>query len=149
MLVEPLIGDGDLDGKRQPILERGQRPAQPVLGERARMQPAGQLAQLLEPGVELTGGILQQLGRPGRVLVELGLGDAQQQRRCDEPLLGAVVEVALQSATLFVAGSNDAGARRLEILAGLRARDRERDEVAERGEAELGIRRAADRRSRS
>ena len=108
------------------------------------MQPAGQLAQLLEAGVELTGRVLQQLAPPGRIgLVEPGLGDAEEQRRRDEPLLGAVVEVALEAPTLLVAGADDAGARRLEVLTCLGARDCERDEVAERGQPELGCSRGS------
>ena len=113
------------------------------------MEPACELAQLLEPGVELAGGVLEQLGRLLPVLVELRLGDTEQQRRRDEPLLGAVVQVALEPPALLVAGPDDAGARRLQVLAGLRARDGERDEVAERGEPELGVRQAAGRRCRS
>ena len=113
------------------------------------MEPARELAQLLEPGVELAGGVLHQLGRLLPVLVELCLRDAEQQRRRDEPLLGAVVEVALEPPPLLVAGPDDPGSRRLQILPGLCARDGERDQVAERGEAELGVRAAADRRCRS
>ena len=101
------------------------------------------------PASSSSGGVPEQLARRLRVLVDLRLGDTEQQRRRHEPLLGAVVQVALEPPPLLVAGSDDAGARRLQVLAGLRARDGERDEVAERGEPDLAARRqwigAADR----
>ena len=47
------------------------------------------------------------LGRLG----DLVLGDPQRQRERDEPLLGAVVQVALQPPALGQAGLDDPGAR--------------------------------------
>ena len=41
---------------------------------------------------------------------------AQREREPDEPLLGAVVEVALEPPALGVAGLDDAGARRAQLL---------------------------------
>ena len=149
MLVEPLLRDLDLDRQRQALLEREQRPAEAVIGERARMETACELAQLLEPGVELAGRVAEQLGRGLRVRLELRLRHAEEERRRDEPLLGTVVQVALEPPALLVAGPHDPRARRLQILTCLRARDRERDEVAEGGEPHLGVGRqrvgAADR----
>ena len=43
-------------------------------------------------------------------------GEPEDERHRDEPLLGAVVEVALQAAALGVGGGDDAGARALEVL---------------------------------
>ena len=45
------------------------------------------------------------------------LGEPQHQRQRDEPLLRAVVEVALEPPALVVAGRDDPGARRRELLA--------------------------------
>ena len=103
------------------------------------MEAAGELAQVLEPGVELAGRVLDQLAAGGDVLLQLHLRDPEQERRRDEPLLRAVVQVALEPPPLLVAGPDDAGTRGLQVLAGLRARDRERDEVAEGGQPHLGV----------
>ena len=96
------------------------------------MEPARQFSQLLQRLAELLCGAgqerLQRL-RPG---AELRAREPQRQRQRDEPLLRAVVQVAFEPATLLVARLDDAGARRLQVLACLRARDRERDELAER-----------------
>ena len=81
----------------------------------------------------------QQLGRGVRFRLELRLRHAEKEGRRDEPLLGAVVQVALEPPALLVAGPHDPRARRLQVLACLRARDRERDEVAERGEPHFGV----------
>ena len=75
--------------------------------------------------------------------------EPQLERDGDEPLLGAVVEVALEPAALLVAGLDEPRARRDEVGAGLGAGDRERGELAERAEPVLGVRRGAGSRSRS
>ena len=69
----------------------------------AGCRPACQLAQFLQRGGEFVLGDRQQpLGlRPGR---ELPAEDGQAHRERDEPLLGAVVQVALETAALLVGG---------------------------------------------
>ena len=99
------------------------------------MDPARELAQLGERVGELRAGALQQvLG----LAVGLGLGDPQHQRQRDEPLLRAVVEVALEPAALVVAGRDDPGARRRELLPRLGVGQRERDQLGEVGDPLLG-----------
>ena len=63
------------------------------------MQAARQLAQLGERLLELVGGAAQQRDRRVRVAEAL-LEHAQLHRERDEPLLRAVVEVALQAPAL-------------------------------------------------
>ena len=107
------------------------------------MEAARELAQLLERQVELLGGAVRGSARASRGLprLELRAREPQGQRERDEPLLRTVVEVALELAPLLVAGLDDAGARRLQVLARLRARDRERDELAEAHQPRLAVRR--------
>ena len=64
---------------------------------------------------------------------------AHGQRRRDQPLLGAVVEVALQAPALGVAGLDDAHARGGELLARLGVGDGLGGEVGEVADAELGL----------
>ncbi len=63
----------------------------------------------------LLGAAEQLLGRVG-VLAQLALGQAHGQRERDEPLLGAVVQVALEPAALGGPGLDDPGARGAQLL---------------------------------
>ena len=76
-----------------------------------------------------------ELGRDGR------LRRAQLQRERDEPLLGAVVQVALDAAPRLVGGGDDARARRLQLGPALGVGDGGGDELGESAEALLGSRR--------
>ena len=77
------------------------------------MEPARQLAQLFEPGVELLGGDTEQLARRLGIGAPSLLCGPHRDRGRHESLLRAVVEVALELPALLVAGSDDAGARGL------------------------------------
>ena len=110
-----------LDGLGQALVERdidrhGQwgdvrdgldRRAQAVVGEHGGMQSARQLAQLLQRAAELVAGAVEHRaqrrigGHPAR-------RHAHGERGRHEPLLGAVVQVALQATALGVAGLDDA-----------------------------------------
>ena len=80
------------------------------------MDAARELAQLLEREGELLARAGEDLGRRRRVGVELRLREAQRERERDEPLLRAVVEVALELPARVVAGRDDPRARRPELL---------------------------------
>src|SRR5690348_3950512 len=80
------------------------------------MDAARKLPQLLEGLGELLTGAFEQLLRTVRVGSEPVLRKPERQRQRDEPLLRAVVEVALELAPLLVAGGDDARARRLELF---------------------------------
>ena len=110
------------------------------------MDPARELAQLLERLRELVAGGRHELLRQRRVGVDAALDHPQLERDGDEPLLCAVVEVALQPPPFGVAGGDDALARgpqlREPILGlGLQPRVVERD----RGGGGHRARRARDR----
>ena len=72
------------------------------------MQAARQLAQLGCRLTELTGHLLHELSRLGGVGLELCARQPQVERQRDQPLLGAIVEVALDPQPLGVGGGDDA-----------------------------------------
>ena len=81
------------------------------------MDAAREVAQLLQREVGLLPRLADQLHR-GRVAVRGALlGHAQVQRERHEPLLCAVVEVALDAPALVVGRRDDARARVLELRA--------------------------------
>jgi hypothetical protein len=123
------------DGQRGPAGHRGQRGRQPALHQDRGIDAVREAAQLVrglpEVGAEL-GQDLQDL-----VVVAFGqlAGQAQLDRQGGEPLLGAVVEVALDAAPLTVGGGHDPGPRSPEfgrLTAQLLNRGRQRG-------AELGV----------
>ena len=113
------------------------------------MDAAGQLAQLVEPLGELLLRRGQELARRGRVLLERRADHAQVERDRHEPLLRAVVEVALEPPALGVAGLDDARARGGELLVGVGVGERLRDQVGEVAQPLLERPRAAARPSGS
>ena len=101
------------------------------------MQPPRQLAQLLERLPELPAGALELAMGGRRIGVDQPVGDAQRDGEPHEPLLRAVVQVALQPAPLCVAGGDDPRPRGRQLLARLRVRERLRHELRERADAVL------------
>ena len=102
------------------------------------MQAAGELAQLGERVLELQRGAAQQLDRDVRV-AQLLLQHPQLDGDRDQPLLRAVVQVALEPPALGDAGLEDADRERVELGARLRALQRQRDELREARQALLGV----------
>ena len=90
----------DPDRQRRAVGERPERRGQPALGEDRRVQATGELAQLLHREVELPPGAGDELLRPVGVARRAGLEHAELDREGDEPLLRAVVEVALEAPAL-------------------------------------------------
>ena len=80
------------------------------------MDAAGQLAQLLERVGELLLRGAEQALRRGGVLVQAALREAERQGEGDEPLLGAVVQVALEPPALGRAGLHQPRARGVQLL---------------------------------
>ena len=80
------------------------------------MDAACQVAQLLQREVGLLARLADQLGGAGVGGFDPLLGHAQVQRERHQPLLRAVVEVALDAAPLGVGRSDDARARVLELV---------------------------------
>ena len=78
-----------------------------MLGEDGRVDAASELAQLVEGGAQLAVGLGEELGGAVRVGAELRAGELERQPEREQPLLGAVVEVALEPPSLLVAGADD------------------------------------------
>jgi hypothetical protein len=100
------------------------------------MQPARQLAQLGEHRAQVLDAALKRrrggrLGRPRREL--------QRQRKRDQTLLGAVVEVALDPPSGVVGGGDDPRARLLELDPRIDVGDRLRDQLGECAEARFRL----------
>ncbi len=101
--------------------ERGQRAAQPAL-EPDRVQPARELAQLAAGDARLLArGVRRRTACCG-VGLELAQREVERLAEHDEPLLGAVVQVAADPAALLVGGVDGAGARGHDLVAALAQR---------------------------
>ena len=92
-----------------------QRVVEPAVGEHRRVDAVRERTQLVERLVHLVLELAQALDAalgipPDDLLRQLEL-DPQR----DEPLLGAVVQVALDPAPLVLGAGRDAGARELEL----------------------------------
>ena len=112
--------------------ERLERDRQPVPAEHRRVQAARDVAQLLERERDLASRPTRAgacaSGSPSSMLLE----QAELERERDQPLLGAVVEVALEPLALLLSGLDHAPARAPQLLEprlqlGLQARVLERD----------------------
>ena len=95
------------------------------------MDAAGEFAQLRQPGGEilLRGG--QTPRAAARVALQLAADHAEPQRDGDEPLLGAVMQVALEAPALRVADLDNPRPGRRQLLVGVGVRQRLRHEVGE------------------
>ena len=114
---------GELDGVGQPISDRSfhrdrqRRPPrerldcrlEPLLAEERRVDPAGELAQLGDRLLDLVLCARQHV-RVGRVTT--GSREPEREGERDEPLLSAVVEVALDSPPLGIGRGDEPDARR-------------------------------------
>ena len=81
-----------------------------MIAEHRRVEAASQLAQLVERERELVAGAGEEVTSGRGVAVELAQCDAKGQCQRDDPLLRAVVEVALEPPPLDVARADDARA---------------------------------------
>ena len=114
---EALLGRSDRHGKRNPRGQRLECRCETPLREDSRMNSLRKLTQLLEGDLELVRSRLQQLVDLGiALLAESPLRASELERQRNEPLLGAVVEVALDPAPLLVGGGDDPCARLLDHL---------------------------------
>ena len=123
--VEPPLADVDADVDRHRAAggERGQGGVEPPVGQHRRRQAPREVAQLGQRGAGLGAGLLEQGG--GAVDVAGGqpcAGPAQLHGQRDQPLLRAVVQVALEPASLGLGrldrrrpGAGDIGQPALEL----------------------------------
>ena len=111
----PVDLDREPNRHRRPGGELLERDRQPVTREHGRMEPARDGAQLLERHRDLALRLVQSLPRIG-VVAQLLLEHAQLEREGDQPLLRAVVQVALQPLPLPLPGLDHTCARALQLL---------------------------------
>jgi hypothetical protein len=83
--------------------------------EERRMEASRDLPQVLDRALQLVERALDERDQPA-VARDLGLERTQGEERGREPLLGAVVKVALEPAALAVASPNEPEPRGLELL---------------------------------
>ena len=93
-----------------------------------------QLAQLLVGPVC----VRERLGDERLILAQRPLCELERDHRMDEPLLGAVVEIADQAAAGRIGLGEEARARRGELISAVSVRDRGRHELGKGAKAPLG-----------
>ena len=92
-----------------------ERDCKAVSADDGRVEPMRDLAKLLERGRDLPPRLSEALAR-FRIASELLLELVQLERQCDEPLLGAVVEVALQALSFRPTGLDDPRPRPAQLF---------------------------------
>jgi hypothetical protein len=79
-----------------------------VVSEHRRVDPAGELAQLLDRELDLLAGLGDQLCGVRRLGREPRLGEGERHSDADQALLRTVVQVTLDPPPLGIGGSDDA-----------------------------------------
>src|SRR5215204_2833505 len=81
--------------------------------------------------------LLEEVARLVRSLPPPALSELQADHGADELLLGAVMQIAAESAALLIAGLDDSGPRGGKLLARINVGERGRNELREVGEPVL------------
>ena len=92
-----------------------QRVVEAAVGEHRRVDAVRERPQLLERLVHLVLELAQALDAALGIAPDDLLGQLELDPQRDEPLLGAVVQVALDPAPLVLGAGRDAGARELQL----------------------------------
>ena len=101
------------------------------------MKAPSQLLELFKREFEVGADALEQRFCRRWVLAQALLGHPQMQRECDEALLSAVVQIALESSALRDTRLYDPRPRGRQLIVRLSALERERDELREVGKSLL------------
>ena len=109
--VTPPGQGSELDRNRCAEHESLERRREALLGEKGRVQPARELADVLEPGGEFVDRAVEQ-----RVALVRRLAQATEVEQHRQPLLRAVVKIALDSAALGVGDLDEPGTRGAQLL---------------------------------
>jgi hypothetical protein len=88
--------------------ERLQRRPEAAVAEQRRVDAPCQLAQLLDGELGLLPCLRHQLDRARGIALDPRLGESEGEGHGNQPLLGAVVEIALDAPALFIGGGEDA-----------------------------------------
>ena len=92
--------------------------SQAALGQHHRVDAARELAELGGGVGRSSTRLVEQLARLGGVVVDPRARHAQLERELDQPLLGAVMEVALEPSPCLVGGLDDPRPRRAQLRLG-------------------------------
>ena len=112
---EALVGPLEhVDRHRGAARDVAQRRTEPAVGEDGGMDAAGEVAQLADRALGLVAGLADELERVLAAVQPLAR-DPQVQGDGHEPLLRAVVQVALQPPALAVGGGDDARLRGAQV----------------------------------
>src|SRR5262249_57551658 len=103
-------GELGVDGGGGSAHQGAQRRAEPTAGELRRMEAAGELSYLLEDRLDLPRHPLEPLVGAPQFGRDRRLQGLKVEAERDQPLLGAVVQVALDPPPRLVAGRDDARA---------------------------------------
>jgi hypothetical protein len=131
--------DVKVDRYRRPAGERPQRRAKTALGQDRRVDPARELLQLRHRVGQSRRDARQLSSQVIPVGGNIGLRGARRQSERDQPLLGTVVQVALDPAAGLVRRGDDPPARGGQLRPALRIRDRGREQLGELLQAALRI----------
>ncbi len=113
---QPARGDVDLDGQLRSGNERVHGRGQAAIREHGGVDPACELAKLVDRMSQLLACAADDLGRAGGIDREPRLGEPKAYGQRDEALLGSVVQVPLETLTGVVPRSDEACARRSKLL---------------------------------
>ena len=102
---------GNWDGLGERVQSRGE----PFVGQHRGMESVGDAPQRVDRRLQLGGRRAEKFGAEGVALRDVRPGHAQADQQGDQPLLGAVMEVAFQPAALAIAGRDDPDARGAQI----------------------------------
>ena len=103
------------------------------------MDAAGELAQLPERALQLHAHVREQAPGALRVALDARLDAAQVERERHQPLLRAVVQVALEPAAFRVLDLDDAGGGGRQLLARVGVGEGVGDQLGEARDALLGV----------
>ncbi len=137
----PLRTDVQRDWDSGAACQRLQRRTEPAPCQNRRVDPARHLAHLVKHVRDPGGDVLELRPELAELRWYIRLSPPQLEPERDEPLLGSVVQVALDPAPRLVGGGDDARSRRPQLGLALGVGDRGGDELRKSAQARLRSRR--------
>ena len=135
---QPLGGTSTSTGRAKRLDDRLDAGAEAAAAERRGQDAAREVAQLGGRALGVLERLVDERGAPGRRRRRAPPGELERDDGVHEPLLRAVVDVALEPPARLVGGRDDRARDAVSSRAVLGVRDRGRDEVGELREAVLG-----------
>ena len=132
--------DVERHGYRRPTGQARQRGVEPAIGKHRRMQPAGEITQLHQRMLGIGMGLVEQFARRLGVVFIARTSPPEIHGQRDEALLGAVMQVSLDTPALCLSGIDDPRPAALKLVDALRelrrahAEDRTCESTLRRGQ---------------